>query len=121
MIHRRTYRFLYLLMLIQPLPALFVVLDSRLNWIDIPRSVVMLAIALSWGVAAITLINALEDRGLNVGRPWVKWTLAAALAYAVHFFARQEIYLIYIVPINLIVIPLLILFVTRLALRADDD
>jgi hypothetical protein len=84
---------------------------------EISRKELFLAIALPWGLAAVTALSALSELGLNTGRTWVRWVFALALVYGVEAYALKEIYLSYIIPINFIVFPTLALVLSHLLLR----
>ncbi len=117
MTSKRTRRYLYAFMITQPLVLLLLGLDQGLGIVDIPRWIIHLSLALPWGVGVLATIYTLRELGLSVGHEWGHWALAGALVYGVQFYSAQEIYLGFIVPINLIVFPVLTLLLSHLDFR----
>lgn len=116
-ISKRTRILLYLFIAAQPLPIFLLILDSGLNLVEVSRKGLFFAMALPWGLAAVTALSALSEMGLNTGRVWVRWVFALALVYGVEAYALKEIYLSYLIPINFILFPLLALVLTHILLR----
>lgn len=116
-ISNRTKLLLYLFIASQPLAIVLLGLDSGLELIDVSRKGLFLAIALPWGLAAVTALSALAELGLNTGRIWVRWVLALALIYGVEAYALQEVYLSFIVPVNFVLFPVLALIFSHILLR----
>lgn len=117
MISKRTCTLLYAFIASQPLPILLWTMDEVFGIITISRATLFLFLALPWGIAVLAALSALAELGLNIGRIWVKWVLALALISFVQFYALQEIYLDFIIPINFVIFPLLALTFSHYFLR----
>ncbi len=117
MTSKRTKRFLYAFIASQPLVLFFLMLDQGLGIVSIPRWIIHLSLAIPWGAGVLATIYTLREIGLSVGREWVHWLLAIALVYVIQLYSAQEIHVHYIVPINLIVFPILALFLSHIDLR----
>lgn len=119
-VRKETRRLLYLLMATQPIPLILLWLDLRIDTLRVSRDLVFWTVAIPWGAAVVTVLSILKEFGFNTGRPWVRWTLAIVVTYAVHAYAIREIYLSFIVPVNFIILPLLSLGLAHLIMRESS-